>query len=210
MLSKVGEAGKTFLQATVRDVTAEKQILVESSQLKEKEYKIEQLKELATYARSLIEASIDPFIIMDMTGKITDVNYAAVVASGFSREELIGANFSDEVIDKEKAADIYRRVLSEGYVANYQLHLQNKANEADILCNASLYKDINGKNIGIFAAIRDITEQKRIEEIVQKRTEELERLNKVMVGRELKMVEMKKEIERQAKLLAINNFHIKL
>jgi hypothetical protein len=50
--------------------------------------------------------------------------------------------------------------------------------------------------LGIFAAARDITQQKRVEAAIQKRTDEIERLNKVMVGRELKMVELKQEIKR--------------
>jgi len=41
---------------------------------------------------------------------------------------------------------------------------------------------------------RDITEQKAAEEEVKKKTEELEGFNKLAVGRELKMIELKKEI----------------
>lgn len=72
----------------------------------------------------------------------------------------------------------------------------------NVLYNASVYKDTNGNVLGVFAAARDVTEQKRVErELAEQRQRELERLaelekfQKLTVGRELKMVELKKEIE---------------
>lgn len=71
-----------------------------------------------------------------------------------------------------------------------------------MLYNASVYKDIAGKVLGVFAAARDVTAKKRVEEELaeQRRGEldrlaELEKFQKLTVGRELKMVELKKEIE---------------
>ncbi len=44
------------------------------------------------------------------------------------------------------------------------------------------------------ATVRDITERKRMEEELLRRVEELEKINTLMVGRELKMAELKKRI----------------
>lgn len=44
------------------------------------------------------------------------------------------------------------------------------------------------------ATVRDITEQKTVEEENRKKTDELEKFNKLAVGRECKMIELKKEI----------------
>ena len=72
----------------------------------------------------------------------------------------------------------------------------------DVLYNASVYKDVRGNTLGVFAAARDVTARKRIEEeLAEQRRKDLERLaelekfQKLTVGRELKMVELKKEIE---------------
>ncbi len=64
--------------------------------------------------------------------------------------------------------------------------------------------------LGVFAAARDITAQKQLaeREIEERekelmRIEELERFRKLTVGRELKMMELKKEIqELQSKVSA--------
>jgi hypothetical protein len=72
----------------------------------------------------------------------------------------------------------------------------------DVLYNASVYRDASGDVLGVFAAARDVTAQKKVEaELAEQRTRELERLadlerfQKLTVGRELKMIELKKEIE---------------
>ena len=45
---------------------------------------------LTQYARSLIEASVDPLVTISPEGKITDVNEATIKVTGASRENLIG------------------------------------------------------------------------------------------------------------------------
>ena len=61
---------------------------------------------------------------------------------------------------------------------------------------ASPLKDQHGNIIGIIEDFRDITELKEIEEELRRKIEELERYKRVTVGRELKMIELKKKIKR--------------
>ncbi|MDZ7646152.1 MAG: histidine kinase dimerization/phospho-acceptor domain-containing protein [Cytophagales bacterium] len=56
------------------------------------------------------------------------------------------------------------QVFEEGFVSNYPLTIKHKNGKLiDVLYNASVYKDDNGVVLGVFAAARDITAQKRIE-----------------------------------------------
>jgi PAS domain S-box-containing protein len=121
------------------------------------------------YARSLIEASLDPLVTISPEGKITDVNEASVEVTGVPRDQLIGTDFSDYFTEPEKAREGYKRVLQEGYVRDYPLSIRHtSAKVTDVLYNASMYRDEKGKVLGIFAAARDVTDRKRFEQSLQK------------------------------------------
>jgi len=115
------------------------------------------------YARSLIEASTDPFVTISPDGKITDVNEASIKVTGVTRLNLIGTEFSDYFTEPEKARAVYKQVFENGSVSDYPLTITHKNGKlTDVLYNASAYKDDNGDTLGVFAAARDITEQKII------------------------------------------------
>src|SRR5260370_4878015 len=57
---------------------------------------------LTEYARSLIEASLDPLVTISPEGKITDVNQATVRVTASPRQKLIGADFANCFSEPEK------------------------------------------------------------------------------------------------------------
>ncbi|HBG08302.1 MAG TPA: histidine kinase, partial [Geobacter sp.] len=128
--------------AAARDVTAQKQA--------------------AQYARSLIEASLDPLVTISPEGKITDVNEATMKVTGRLREELIGTDFSDYFTEPDKALEGYQQVFAEGSVTDYPLTIRHRDGQLmDVLYNASVYRDVQGNVLGVFAAARDVTAQKQ-------------------------------------------------
>ena len=143
------------MRGTVQDITEQK--------------KAEEALKLANaYNRSLIEASIDPFVTISPDGKITDVNNSTEIVTGYSRKELIGTDFSDYFTEPEKAREGYQRVFQEGLVRNYPLEIRHRnGNITSVLYNASVYRNEAGEVIGIFAAARDVTEQKKTEEALR-------------------------------------------
>ena len=127
------------------------------------------------YNRSLIEASLDPLVTIGPDGKITDVNGATEQVTGYSRNELIGTDFSDYFTEPEKARTGYQQVFTDGEVRDYPLEIQHKDGHiTPVLYNASVYRDENGEVIGVFAAARDITERKKAEEALKKAHDNLE------------------------------------
>jgi PAS domain S-box-containing protein len=116
------------------------------------------------YSRSLIEASLDPLVTISAEGKITDVNTATEQVTGASRNHLIGSDFADYFTDPEKARDGYLQVFSQGFVTDYPLAIRHVSGRVtDVLYNASVYRDVNGAVLGVFAAARDITERRERE-----------------------------------------------
>ena len=163
----------------------------------------DQARLAAQYARSLIEASPDPLMMISPEGAIADVNEAAVRMIGVDREHLVGTDFSDYFTEPDRAREAYRQVFAQGFVTDYPLTIRRTGGDLiDVLYNASVYKDAAGRVLGVAAAARDVTAQKRAEREVAKqrvreldRLAELERFQKLTVGRELRMIELKKEIE---------------
>ena len=119
-------------------------------------------KQASQYARSLIEASLDPLVTISPDGKITDVNEATIKVTGVPREKLIGTDFSIYFVEPTKARKGYQQVFAQGYVTDYPLTIRHRDSHlTDVLYNASVYKDVNGDVLGVFAAARDVTEQKQ-------------------------------------------------
>ena len=130
----------------------------------------EGLQAASAYNRSLIEASLDPLVTISAGGKITDVNTATEKVTGFSRENLVGTDFSDYFTDPQKARAGYQQVFRDGSVTDYELAIRHKDGRVTpVMYSASVYRDGSGTIAGVFAAARDITESKRAENIVRAR-----------------------------------------
>jgi PAS domain S-box-containing protein len=114
------------------------------------------------YARSLIEASLDPLFTISPEGKITDINNASINITELTRENLIGTDFFEYFTEPDKAREIYKQVFAEGFVADFPLTIRD-GKLTDVLFNGSVYKDEHGLVIGVVVVARDITDHKRIE-----------------------------------------------
>jgi len=132
-------------------------------------------KQASQYARSLIEASLDPLITINAEGKVTDVNEGSIKVTGVSRQKLVGTDFSNYFTEPERAREAYREAFSKGAVTDYPLTIRHKDGRlTDVLYNASVYKDVQGNVLGVFAAARDVTERKRLDQVLQEKNVELE------------------------------------
>ncbi|KJU81743.1 multi-sensor signal transduction histidine kinase [Candidatus Magnetobacterium bavaricum] len=133
----------------------------------------ESLKLSSLYNRSLLEASLDPLVTITLDGKIGDVNSSTEAVTGYSREELIGTDFSRYFTEPDVARIGYQAVFEYGRVQDYELSVRHrKGHVTPVLYNASVYRDETGKVIGVFAAARDITKLKIKElSLIQARNE---------------------------------------
>ncbi|HUX79911.1 MAG TPA: PAS domain S-box protein [Alphaproteobacteria bacterium] len=124
---------------------------------------------------SLLESSVDVFMITDVIGIITDVNKQMCIVTDRTREELIGTPFSANFTDPKRAEDCIRSVLASEKVINYDLTIKAKdGKETFVSCNATTFRDTRGNLSGVFTVARDVTEQKRLEEQIRKQNSELQ------------------------------------
>ena len=142
----------------------------------------EKIRPASLYARNLIEASLDPLVTISKDGKITDVNFSTEQITGIKRNKLIGSDFADYFKESDKAKEGYNVVFSKGVVKDYPLTIiHTSGREIAVLYNATLFRNEAGEVQGVFAAARDITEQKKMEEELRNSKELLEKLNEHLV-----------------------------
>ncbi|MFN0080975.1 MAG: ATP-binding protein, partial [Ferruginibacter sp.] len=104
-------------------------------------------------------------------------------------------DFSNYFTEPTKAQQGYRQVFEKGFVADYPLTIKHKnGNLTDVLYNASVYKDDNGNVLGVFAAARDITEQKWAKDL-RIANKELAFQNEEKEKRAAELINANKELE---------------
>lgn len=151
------------------DNTARKQIEADQKQLDQR------LRDQQFYTRSLIESNIDALMTTNPSGIITDVNKQMEALTGCTRDELIGAPFKNYFTDPERADTTIKLVLSERKVTNYELTARARdGKETVVSYNATTFYDRDRKLQGVFAAARDVTERKRLDQVLREQNVELE------------------------------------
>jgi nitrogen-specific signal transduction histidine kinase len=171
-------------------------------------------KEIALhYMKTLIDIAREPSLILDPSLRVISANpifYQVFSADPKQTED----KFLYELGNGQWNAPALKKLMEEilpkkGIVKNYEVrHVFETIGERTMLINA---RQIDSVQL-VVVAIEDITDRKKIEEKLAEystnlekevmmqtkkltdKIKELEQANKSMVGRELKMVELKKEI----------------
>jgi PAS domain S-box-containing protein len=136
----------------------------------------EALRESEERHRLLLEVSPDPIVIYDIEGKATYVNPAFSETFGWSSNELLGKriDFVPEENWPETRAAI-RRMIQGEKVQLFETKRFTKDNRTlDIQLSSALFFDRDEKPKGNIVILRDITAQKRAEEILRNAHDEME------------------------------------
>ncbi len=151
------------------DNTARKEVEAEQKVLDQR------LRDQQFYSRSLIESNIDAIMTTDPSGIVTDANKQMEVLTGCTRDELIGAPFKSYFTDPGRAEAGIERVLREKKVTDYELTARSRDGQETVVSyNAATFYDRDRKLQGVFAAARDVTERKRLDQALQEKNIELE------------------------------------
>jgi len=183
-LTRMAFFEKTILQATITDITERKQAE-------------EALRESEKRYRMLFEQSKDAIFIADSeTRMLVDCNNAALKMVGYSKEELLSMR-ADQLHPKDavnETVEAFQRQVA-GEDTTVDSIVETKSGRVVFVSINSSKIELRGKMylMGIF---RDVTERKKMDIEAQKRLQELEVFYKASVGREERIIELKKEIEQ--------------
>jgi diguanylate cyclase (GGDEF)-like protein/PAS domain S-box-containing protein len=155
-------AGKlTRVAGTVQDVTGfiNQQRLLESQ---------------ALYARNLVEANLDPLLVIGSGGRIEDVNEAAARLFQTSRDKIIGVSFARLFDESEHVADGLRIAQAADHVTNFPLVIRRPSGDMTHLqMNACTHRAQKGEKSGVIASLRDVTQARLREEALAKYPDEM-------------------------------------
>lgn len=160
----------------------------------------------------IIKNAPDPVFVSDLEGKILSANDAVYELLGFRPDEVLEQSLSRFISPEETREFLaaLREVIERGVTRNARLNPRSASGEIiPTTLNASALRDADGKVIGAIGILRDM---RAYEEVVrdlqesklelQEKILDLEKFEEVVVGRELKMIALEKEVENLRRELA--------
>lgn len=203
---KKGATDYVFKNRVSRLVPAVRRAIHESEINYERKLTEKALKESELMLRIIIEHSNELFYIHNTHHKFTFISPQSVPILGYTADEMMieWTELITENAINEKGVEATKRALKTGErQPPYILELYRKdRTKVWLEIDESPLKDGQGNITGIVGAARDITERIKTEEALKrnqkelkKRIDELEEFYDMAVGRELRMIDLKQEIE---------------
>lgn len=158
-----------------------------------------------TMFETLVNSVSDFVISKDVRGRYLMCNKAfAKIIAGKPEKEVIGKTdkelFGRNEVMQNAIVDTDKKVFSKRQAVKMEWEASTaKGQIIKLETIKTPMVDEKGKVVGLVGISRDITERRKMEEELQERVRVSEILNKIMVDRELKMIELKNEIAKLKK-----------
>ncbi|MEM4267363.1 MAG: PAS domain S-box protein [Candidatus Woesearchaeota archaeon] len=171
---------------------------------------IERLKNNKCECALLLDIVGTVIVALDEKGNIILANKKACEILGYKMNELIGKNWFKTCIPKNEMDGIlkvFEKCMKKGgLVEVHENNILTKNGEVRLVRwnNTTLTK--GNSIVGTISSGEDITEIRAAMEEIKKRNNELERINKLTMDREIKMIELKKRIAfLESKIKGVKN-----
>jgi len=149
--------------------------------------------------KAIFNSVRDGLVIVDKTGKIIKVSQSLIKIGGYPEKELVGnrLNFLKMFTPKSmmKILMNFAKTLADNEILPYEVEGATKKGEKKFAEISGSPLKAKGKIIGVVAIFRDITKQKKAEEELREKNEELEKFKEMTIGRELKLIELKNKVK---------------
>lgn len=159
----------------------------------------QELLDAKEFAEHVINSANAMVVVLDNNGTIQLFNRRAEEMTGYTKEYLKDRNWFEVLVPKDRYPDVWRlfaEYQKHGAVAQqFENPILTKDGRELIIAweNSELIR--SGKSTGTISFGIDITERKKMEEQLMTTNRDLQKFKDLMVGRELKMIELKKELK---------------
>ncbi len=164
---------------------------------------LEDISLLESYAHDLFEFTPLPLCFVNPKGMVLEVNPTFVKVTEYGEYDVVGENMALFIEDGETER-ILKKTIEEGMVEGEKTIIKKKdGSDLPVMVFAKTRKTKEDGVNGAFFSFFDLTEvrekENKIQESnkkLQEKMEEMEKINSLTIGRELKMVELKEEVEK--------------
>ncbi|MCX6245375.1 MAG: PAS domain S-box protein [Bacteroidetes bacterium] len=194
--TKDGELRTGLMSASLIQINDEPHILSVTREITERAQAEEKIRQSEEIFRSLAEHSTNMIVII-LKNRIYYANELFVKKLGYTKEELFASDFDFVKL----AVPEHQELIGETILMQAS---REEPEQFEFIMNAKdgrkLYTMVNTKLIGfgddkaILGVIVDISEQRWAEEILKRKANQFEHFSALMVDRELKLAELKLEV----------------
>lgn len=143
----------------------------------------QELKKSEDKYRSIFENIQDVIYRTDLEGIVTDITPSIEKYSGYKRENIIGKPVANFYFFKEDREKLIKQLRKSGAVSDFEIRLKTSDDKlvyASI--NSYMLKNDDGEVIGVEGIMRDITERKEAERLLQDSADTLEKFSRLLPG----------------------------
>jgi PAS domain S-box-containing protein len=167
----------------------------------------EMLRREKDFAESLIETAPAIILALDVQGRIVRFNPYMEEISGYRLEDVQGKDWFSAFLperDQARFRELFLKAIS-GIKTHGNVNpiITKDGREREIEWYDKTLRDAYGSTSGLLSVGLDITARKREEGELKKKNQELERFNRLAVGREMRMLELKQKVNELSSQLGL-------
>lgn len=171
--------------------------IVQVNDVTERENAEKALRESEKRYRNIVSNLNDALYLYDFKGKILDANENACRMVGYKKSELIGASLRkvDSEVERSMMKERMRELIRNGKITFDGEHIRKDGTHVPVNVSASVISREGNGLAQSFA--KDMTERKRYERELEKKLQQLNKLNTFLIGREKRIIELKKKLDKR-------------
>ncbi len=157
-----------------------------------------QAERAVAHLAAIVTSSEDAIVSQNLQGIVTSWNRAAERLFGYTAEEMIGQPVSRLIPANrhDEEPDILEQIRRGESINQYEtIRLRKDGTELPVSLTVSPLTDLHGKVIGASKIVRNIAEQKRVEEALRERDRTLTMVNDALKKQAVALAEANKELE---------------